>query len=76
MHPGDTFVFYTDGFTEAMNKFKLEFTEQRLTETISQNIELTANELLEKTIADVKTFTGKTLQHDDMTMVVVKVVSA
>ena len=73
MHPGDTFVFYTDGFTEAMNKFKLEFTEQRLTETISQNIELTANELLEKTIADVKTFTGKTLQHDDMTMVVVKV---
>jgi hypothetical protein len=74
MHQGDTFVFYTDGFTEARNRHKLEFTEKRLTETISQNIELPAKELLEKTIADVKAFAGKTLQHDDMTMVVVKIV--
>ncbi len=73
MQRGDTFVFYTDGFTEARNKYKLEFTEQRLTDTISQNIELPAKELLEKTITDVKTFAGKALQHDDMTMVVVKI---
>jgi len=72
-HPGDTFVFYTDGFTEARNKYKLEFTERKLTETISNYINLSAKDLLEKTIADVKTFTGKTIQHDDMTMVVVKV---
>lgn len=74
MRPGDTFVFYTDGFTEAMDKHKLEYTEQRLTETISNHISLPAKDLLDKTIVDVKAFTGKTLQHDDMTMVVVKVV--
>ena len=72
-HAGDTFVFYTDGFTEAMNRYKLEFTEERLIATISNYINLPAKELLNKTIADVKAFTGKTEQHDDMTMVVVKV---
>ena len=72
-HPGDAFVFYTDGFTEAMNRFKLEFTELRLTESISKNLDLPAKELLDKTIADVDSFIGKALQHDDMTMVVVKV---
>ena len=72
LHPGDTFVFYTDGFTEAMNKYKIEFTEDRLTETILKSIDHTANDILEKTIADVNTFIGKAMQHDDMTMVVVK----
>jgi hypothetical protein len=71
--PGDTFVFYTDGFTEAMNKYKLEFSEEKLTETISKYINLSAKDLLEKTFQDVNAFTGKTLQHDDMTMVVVKI---
>jgi sigma-B regulation protein RsbU (phosphoserine phosphatase) len=72
LQPGDTFVFYTDGFTEAMNKYKLEFTEDRLTEIILKSIDLSANDILEKAIADVKTFIGKATQHDDMTMVVVK----
>ncbi len=70
---GDTFVFYTDGFTEAMNKYKIEFTEGRLIETISKNADLPANELLIKTFDEVNVFMGKALQHDDMTMLVVKV---
>ncbi len=73
MCSGDTFVFYTDGFTEAMNKYKMEFTEERLKETIALNADLPANELLQKTIENVNTFMGKALQHDDMTMVIVKV---
>jgi len=73
MCPGDTFVFYTDGFTEAMNKYKMEFTEERLKETIALNADLPANELLLKTIENVNIFMGKALQHDDMTMVIVKV---
>jgi sigma-B regulation protein RsbU (phosphoserine phosphatase) len=73
MQKGDTFVFYTDGFTEARNKFNMEFGEQKLTDIISQSLELSAKEILENTIAGLKTFTGKALQHDDMTMVVVKI---
>ncbi len=72
-HPGDAFVFYTDGFTEAMNRFKLEFSELRLTESISKNLDRPAKELLDKTISEVDSFIGKAVQHDDMTMVVVKV---
>ncbi len=71
---GDAFIFYTDGFTEARNKYKIEFTEERLKEAISKNIDLPANEILQKTVDDVNTFIGKALQHDDMTMVVVKVI--
>ncbi len=73
MLAGDTFVFYTDGFTEAMNKYKIEFTEERLKESISKYVDLPADELLQKTIDDVNSFIGKTFQHDDMTMVIVKI---
>jgi sigma-B regulation protein RsbU (phosphoserine phosphatase) len=73
MKAGDTFVFYTDGFTEAMNKYKIEFTEERLKDSISKHIDLPANELLQKIIDDVNSFIGKTFQHDDMTIVVVKI---
>ncbi len=73
LRKGDAFVFYTDGFTEARNKYKYEYTEERLKESISKNIDCTANELLQKTIEDVNVFIGKALQHDDMTMVIVKV---
>lgn len=74
IHPGDTFVFYTDGFTEAMNKFKLEYTQERLAQTISDFINLPVKELLEKSVSNVNAFIGKAVQHDDMTMVVVRVV--
>ncbi len=72
--PGDVFVFYTDGFTEAMNKIKEEFGEERLMSIVKENSGMSSEELLDKIIKEVKTFMGKTPQHDDMTMVVVKVV--
>ncbi len=71
---GDVFVFYTDGFTEARNKYKSEFTEERFKEVISKNIDHPANEILQKAVDGVNTFIGKALQHDDMTMIVVKVI--
>ena len=57
-----------------MNKFKMEYGEIRLAETITKHLDLSAKEMLELTTSDVKTFTGKTIQHDDMTIVVVKIV--
>ena len=71
--PGDVFVFYTDGFTEALNKLKEEFGEERLITIVKENSVLSSEELLNKIIKEVKTFMGKTPQHDDMTMVLVKV---
>ncbi len=69
----DVFVFYTDGFTEAMNKTKEEFGEERLMLSVEKNSGLAASEILNKIFSEVETFIGKASQHDDMTMVVVKV---
>ena len=70
---GDLFVFYTDGFPEAMNKTMEEFGEERLCKTVEKYSHGTAGEIMDGVFVDMKQFTGKAKQHDDMTIVVVKV---
>jgi sigma-B regulation protein RsbU (phosphoserine phosphatase) len=69
---GDQVVFYTDGLTEATNSEGQEFGERRLVEVGSQNLRLSANQLLERIVAEVTRFSMGNLQ-DDLTMVVVSV---
>lgn len=71
---GDLFVFYTDGFPEAMNKTLEEFGEERLCQTVQKYAVGTAAEIMDGVFADMRQFVGKAKQHDDMTIVVVKVV--
>lgn len=70
---GDLFVFYTDGFPEAMNKTMEEFGEDRLCQTVQQLAQNSATEIMDGIFAEMKRFVGKAKQHDDMTIVVVKV---
>ena len=71
---GELFVFYTDGLTEAMNKKKEEFGEQRFLESITKWSNGSAAELQKGVFEEVKEFIGKAPQQDDMTMVIVKIV--
>jgi sigma-B regulation protein RsbU (phosphoserine phosphatase) len=71
---GDLFVFYTDGFPEAMNKTMEEFGEERLCKTVEKYAHGTAAEIMDGVFVEMKQFTGKAKQHDDMTIVVIKVV--
>jgi sigma-B regulation protein RsbU (phosphoserine phosphatase) len=71
---GDLFVFYTDGFPEAMNKTLEEFGEERLCQTVQKLAHHSAAEIMDGIFAEMKQFVGKAAQHDDMTIVVVKVV--
>lgn len=71
--PGDVLVFYTDGFTEAMNAQHHEFSESRLVETIARNKALSSSDIIKAICTEVAQFTNGHPQHDDMTMVVVKV---
>lgn len=73
LHQGDVLVFYTDGFTEAMNSAGDEFGEERLAQSIERHRHLRASSIIAAISADVQTFTAGWQQHDDMTMVVVKV---
>lgn len=69
----DLFVFYTDGFTEAMNKNREEFGDERFEQAIDKHAARSAEQLMEGIFREVKQFTGRVKQHDDMTLVVVKI---
>jgi sigma-B regulation protein RsbU (phosphoserine phosphatase) len=70
---GDLLVFYTDGFTEAMDSFQNEYGEEKLLNIIENNSDITASNLVNKILHDVKRFVKGYPQHDDMTIVAVKV---
>jgi sigma-B regulation protein RsbU (phosphoserine phosphatase) len=72
LESGDQVVFYTDGLTEVVNSEGQEFGERRLVELGSQNLRLSANQLLEKIVKEVTQFSVGNFQ-DDLTMVVVSV---
>lgn len=69
----DTFVFYTDGVSEAMDMDDDIFGEERLLKVIQAHGHLSPQQLQEKIVEAVADFSGKAPQHDDFTMVVVKV---
>lgn len=69
---GDIVVFYTDGVTEAINKKKVQFGEDRLIMTIKANYELSANDMIMKIKGDVLTFCGDEPQFDDITLMALK----
>jgi serine phosphatase RsbU (regulator of sigma subunit) len=70
---GDLFLFFTDGVTEAMNDRSELFGDDRLRGIMEDNAELSTEELREKMVDEVFNFAGGAVQHDDMTMVLVKV---
>jgi sigma-B regulation protein RsbU (phosphoserine phosphatase) len=70
---GDVLVAYTDGVTEALSPEGVEFGEGRLQSAIIQSMQLTARELTENIIAELCEWQGDAPQHDDITLVVMKV---
>jgi len=73
LESGDLIVFYTDGVVEAMNKKEKMYGFDRFLEVIKENSGLDANPFMEKLIDDINSFVGKAEQHDDLTIVVIKV---
>jgi serine phosphatase RsbU (regulator of sigma subunit) len=72
---GDVLLLLTDGFTDAMNTEKEIYGLDRLQEYLQRPglEQRTAEELLQAIRAEVQRHAGQAPQHDDMTMVVVKV---
>ncbi|MCK5572240.1 MAG: PP2C family protein-serine/threonine phosphatase [Bacteroidetes bacterium] len=70
---GDVLTLYTDGFTEARRHDGEEYGEDRLLEVISRFKNRTASEIIDRVVQSIREFTGNQPQHDDMTMVVIKV---
>ena len=70
---GDLFVLYTDGFSEAMNQFANEFGEERLAQSVRRHAHLPTDEIMEKIKTQVSHFVGRSPQHDDMTMLIMRI---
>jgi serine phosphatase RsbU (regulator of sigma subunit) len=72
--PGDVFLFFTDGLSEAMSPTAELFGEGRLRHILERGGGLGSEELKELILEEVRGFVGDAAPHDDLTLVVLKVV--
>jgi sigma-B regulation protein RsbU (phosphoserine phosphatase) len=66
-------VFYTDGISETMNEAFDCYGEPRLATILEQYAHLPFEQLRSFIFADLRSFAGNADQHDDMTMILLKV---
>ena len=71
----DILVLYTDGITEAKNQNMEDFGEERLRKLIvanKKNKDEKVDEISNKVIREITTFSKNNDQHDDITLVILK----
>ena len=73
LHPGDLYLFFTDGISEAMNAADDCFGEGRLGELLEAHSDLRSDEIRERVLREIGAFVGDAPQHDDMTMILLKI---
>jgi sigma-B regulation protein RsbU (phosphoserine phosphatase) len=73
LRSGDVYVLFTDGISEAMNAQDDCYGEHRLSQVIEAHAGLSCDAIRDRLVADVLAFAGDTPQHDDMTMILLKV---
>ncbi len=72
----DLLCFFTDGISETMNRAFDCYGEARLAKVLEQYSHLPFEQLRSFIFADLRSFAGDADQHDDMTMVMLKVSAA
>lgn len=71
--PGDVFVMYSDGISEARNRRGQDFETDRLADAVKRARSGSAAEICRQVVAEVEAFAAGAPQHDDMTLFVFKV---
>jgi phosphoserine phosphatase RsbU/P len=72
LSPGDGIVLYTDGISEAEGPDRALYGLERLIAVVRQHWSLSAQEIQERAIADVRSHIGGGPVYDDMTLVILK----
>ncbi len=75
MRPGDVLLGYTDGISEAMNPEQEEWGEELMIAKAMSCVQLSAGQMLERLFKEADAFAGGAPQHDDMTLVLMKIES-
>ena len=73
LRPGDLFVAFTDGVTEARNASDEEFGEERLKDLLRGAVGAPAEEVSSMLADQMREWIAGAEQHDDLTLVVVTV---
>ncbi len=74
IYPGDFFVFYSDGITEAMNSDGEMFGEERLAKVVKSVAQKSAQEIMSAIDETVMNFLGSKSADDDLTCIVIKII--
>jgi sigma-B regulation protein RsbU (phosphoserine phosphatase) len=74
LEPGDTLVAFTDGISEAMNPAEEEWGEENLIEAMKDCQGLSASDTIARIIEAADRFAAGAKQHDDMTLIVVRII--
>lgn len=69
-----SYVFYSDGVTEAMNESDELYGIKRFEKLLIENSRKSSDEILHSTISSLNQFRARTHQNDDITLVIVKYV--
>jgi sigma-B regulation protein RsbU (phosphoserine phosphatase) len=73
MEPGDVLLGYTDGISEAMNREDEEWGEGPMIAKATSCLHLSARQMLDCLFEAADTFASGAPQHDDMTLVLMKI---
>ena len=65
-------ILYTDGLTEAINSIGEEFSSRRIAQLSQQNLEGTAEDLNNRILKAVETFTGRRQQEAAVTLLTIR----
>ena len=70
---GDIIVTCTDGLVETLNDQGQQYTEENLLKIIAKNQASSGKDIANLVKADLKKFTGSAYQHDDRTLMIIKI---
>jgi sigma-B regulation protein RsbU (phosphoserine phosphatase) len=73
LESGDLLLCYTDGISEAMTLSDQEWGEERMLEAVKMQPGASASEVLREVFRAADQFTGAAPQHDDMTLLIVRI---
>jgi sigma-B regulation protein RsbU (phosphoserine phosphatase) len=68
LEPGDTFVLFSDGVSEAMNAAEDFYGEERLLTVLSACADASAGDIVTRVMRDVRGFAAGAKQSDDITV--------
>jgi phosphoserine phosphatase RsbU/P len=71
--PGDSFIFFSDGIIDALNREGEQFGRPRVDEVVAKHHELSAEGLVNEIFKAVRKFSDGISSYDDETIVVMKV---